>query len=195
MTKEEIELINNGTAQTPFRVLLVTDEADALFLRRQCRDIEHIEADKDLHFFIERLKLTMEQENGIGIAAPQVGLGRNLFLFTRLDRPEYPVQVAINPRIVAHSDETMDFEGDGCLSIPDFNGTSLRYRWVDVEYTDQDGSLHKERLHAGGRGDDYTGVIFQHEYDHLQGILFTDRLVPTPEEEEQQAFPANSILK
>lgn len=178
MKENEIDLINNGSIDAPYRVLLTTDKKDSLFLRQKSvdLDINSISKDKDLQFFIKRLKLTMDIESGVGIAAPQVGLGRNIFLFTRIDKPETPVQVAINPRITAHSDEVICFERDGCLSIPGISGNSSRYAWVDVEYYDESGIIHREHLSGHSREADFTGVIFQHEYDHLQGVLFIDKL-------------------
>lgn len=178
MTKEEIQLINNGSAETPYRVLLTTNREDSLLLRKKSTniDVTKIASDKNLQLFIERLKMTMAVESGVGIAAPQVGLSRKIFLFMRLDKPECPVQVAINPQIINHSDDTFCFERDGCLSIPEISGNSTRYNWVDVEYYNESGQLIKERLYGGERGKDFTGVIFQHENDHLHGILFIDRL-------------------
>ena len=178
MTKQEIELINNGDHNTPYRVLLTTDEEDSLFLRKKAIDIdvESIKDNKDLHLFIVRLALTMDVESGVGIAAPQVGLSRNLFLFTRIDKPGFPVQVAINPRIAGHSEQMVCFEGDGCLSVPDQSGNTMRYEWIDVEYYNENGELIKERLSGSSRQSDFTGVVFQHEFDHLQGVLFTDKL-------------------
>jgi len=188
MTKEETVLINNGTVDTPYRVLLTTDRKDSLFLRQKSTDIDinNIAGNKDLQFFIERLNMTLAVESGVGIAAPQVGLGRNLFLFMRLDKPGIPVQVAINPRIVAHPDETVCFENDGCLSVPELSGNTNRYAWIDVEYYNEKGELIRERLSGYSREGDFTGVIFQHEFDHLQGTLFTDKLCEgymAPEEE------------
>lgn len=178
MTKEEKALINNDAINNPYRVLLTTDKEDSLFLRQKSADldIKNIAGDKNLQFFIERLKMTLAVESGVGIAAPQVGLGRNLFLFMRLDKPGIPVEVAINPRITGHPDETVCFENDGCLSIPEIAGDTKRYPWIDVEYYNEKGELIKERLSGHSREGDFTGVVFQHEYDHLQGTLFTDRL-------------------
>jgi len=186
MTNNEKILINSGTPETAFRVLQTDNEKDSLFLRKKSIDfdVKDIAANKDLQLLITRLKLTLAVESGVGIAAPQVGVGRNLFLFMRLDKEGIPVQAAINPRITGHSEELFLFEGDGCLSVPDLSGTTLRYIWIDVEYYDEAGNLIKERLTGGGRGEDYTGVIFQHEYDHLQGILFTDRLAEENPDEE-----------
>lgn len=178
MTENEIKLINNGDNNSPYRVLTIDDKQDSLFLRQKCEDIdvETIGKDENLRTFITRLKITMQAESGIGIAAPQVGIGRNIFLFTRIDRTGEPVVVAINPKITAHSKETICFERDGCLSIPGISGNSQRYKWVEVEYYDETGKKHKERLSGYSRQSDFTGIIFQHEYDHLQGILFIDKL-------------------
>lgn len=178
MTKEEIALINNGDENTPYRVLLTTNKQDSLFLRRKSIDInvDSIKNDENLQLFINRLALTMDVESGVGIAAPQVGLGRNIFIFVRMDIPNNPVHVAINPKIIGHSEEMVCFEGDGCLSIPDTSGNSRRYAWVDVEYYNHNGELIKDRLSGHSRQGNFTGVIFQHEFDHLQGVLFTDKL-------------------
>ncbi len=131
------------------------------------------------------MQATLEKENGVGIAAPQIGIARNIFLFMRIDKPGYPVEVAVNPEITAHSEEIVCFENDGCLSVPDISGNSLRYKWIEVEYYDRHGNKIKERLEGYSREEDFTGIIFQHEYDHLQGVLFTDKLCkasPNPSE-------------
>ena len=177
-TQDEKILINSGTTETPFRVLKVTDQQDSIFLRQKCSDIEDISDSVDVQILIDRLKTTMAAESGVGIAAPQVGIGRNIFLFTRIDKANYPVIVAINPKIVNHPEETICFERDGCLSIPGISGNSIHYPWVDVEYTDENGNLIQERLEGYSRENDFTGIIFQHEFDHLQGVLFTDKLCP-----------------
>ncbi|QIK54098.1 peptide deformylase [Dysgonomonas sp. HDW5B] len=180
-TQDEKDLINSGTTETPFRVLKVTDQQDSIFLRQKCSDIENINESEDLQLLIDRLKATMAAESGVGIAAPQVGIGRNIFLFTRIDKANYPVIVAINPKIVNHPEETICFERDGCLSIPGISGNSIRYPWVDVEYTDENGNLVQERLEGYSRESDFTGIIFQHEFDHLQGVLFIDKLCSSTE--------------
>lgn len=181
-TQYEKDLINGGTSETPFRVLKITDQQDSTFLRQKCSAIEDTDNVDDLKLLIDRLKATMASESGVGIAAPQVGIARNVFLFTRIDQPNYPVTVAINPKIVKHPEETICFERDGCLSIPDISGNSIRYPWVEVEYTDENGTLVKERLEGYSRTGNFTAIIFQHEFDHLQGILFIDKLCPEDKE-------------
>lgn len=183
MTKTEKDLINNEDLMTPFRVLQIDNTEDLLILRKKCIDVDNVKTiaeDKDFQLFIERLKLTMKVESGVGIAAPQVGLGRNVFLFLRIDKPGFPVQVAINPRITSHSIDMICFERDGCLSVPDLSGNTMRYSWIEVEYYDETGTPQQERLSGYSREGDFTGVIFQHEYDHLQGILFIDKLCQEP---------------
>ncbi len=178
MTVKEQEIVNASDVNTPFRVLQTDNIDDSLFLRKKSIniDIKNIAENTHWQLFIQRLKLTMALEFGVGIAAPQVGIGRNLFLFSRIDKPDRPVSVAINPKIVAHSQETICFEGDGCLSVPNISGTSRRYAWIDVEYYNEKGEFVKERLSGSSRKGDFTGIIFQHEFDHLQGVLFTDKL-------------------
>lgn len=183
MTENEIKIIENGDYTTPFRVLKIDNTEDLAFLRQKSTDIpnvSNIAKNLQLQILIQRLKLTMLKESGVGIAAPQIGISRNLFIFIRLDKPDYPMEVAINPRITKHSEETICFEGDGCLSVPDQSGTTNRYAWIEVEYYNEKGELVKDRLSGESRDGDFTGVIFQHEYDHLQGILFYDRLSEQP---------------
>jgi len=172
----EKSFILSGTPETPFRVLKVTDMQDSILLRKTCADLKNYTADPAFHLLIARLKRTLEVEQGVGIAAAQVGISKNLFLFMRLDLPENPIQVAVNPKIVNHPDITVCFERDGCLSIPGFSGNSVRYPWIDVEYLNEKGEKICERLEGYSRQNTFTAVIFQHEYDHTKGILFIDKM-------------------
>lgn len=184
-SERELEIIHNGDKETPFRILQVTDPVDSLVLRMYSIDIDadSIGNDESLQLLIRRLTVTMHASGGVGIAAPQVGVLKNVFVFIRLDLPDEPVQVVINPKIVNFPDEAVCFERDGCLSIPDLRANSWRFPWVDVEYWDEKGSFHCEHLEGHSRDDQFTAVIFQHEYDHLQGILFTDKICPEIEPE------------
>ena len=169
-------LIFSGTAETPFRVLQVTDKEDSILLRKTCKDLKNFANDPTFHLLVERLKKTLEVERGVGIAAPQVGISKNLFLFIRLDLPDKPIKVAVNPKIVHHPDTTICFERDGCLSVSGRSGNSVRYPWIDVEYLNEKGEKIHERLEGYSRQNTFTAVIFQHEYDHTKGILYTDKL-------------------
>lgn len=176
MTAYERVFIQSEAENVPFRVLQITEPNDNKILRSACKDIDFIKEKRLLHLLISRLKATMAAESGVGIAAPQVGISRNVFLFMRIDKVDRPVEVAINPKIISKPDETICFEGDGCLSIPDTRGNSIRYPWIEVAYINESGQQVREKLVGSSRTDDFTAIIFQHEFDHLQGVLFTDKL-------------------
>lgn len=176
MTAYERVLIQSEAENTPFRVLQVTEPNDNKVLRTACKDIDFVKEKRLLDLLISRLKATMAAESGVGIAAPQVGISRNVFLFMRIDKADRPIEIAINPKIISKPDETICFEGDGCLSIPDTRGNSVRYPWIEVEYFNETGQLVREKLSGSSRSTDFTSIIFQHEFDHLQGVLFTDKL-------------------
>ena len=176
MTKDEVFLIESATAETPFRILSVLSPGDYKTLRTKCADIRPVKNNEVLQLLIERMKATLAEADGVGLAAPQIGITKNLFLFIRVDKPGMPVEVVINPRIINHPEETICFERDGCLSIPDVAGNSIRYPWIEVEYFNERGERIKEKLEGYSREGNFATIIFQHEYDHLQGVLFTDKL-------------------
>ena len=177
-SQNEIDIIRSGMVEEPFRVLLTTDDSDLAVLRAESTDVDNVNNNEDLMLLVQRLLITMEVEQGVGIAAPQVGVSKSVFLFVRTDKEDYPVEVVINPRIVNHPDETVCFKGDGCLSVPDTSADTKRYPWIDVEYTNIKGKLVKERLEGYSRTGNFAAIIFQHEYDHLRGVLFIDKVCP-----------------
>lgn len=178
-TVEERKLIHSGNADTPFRVLQITNREDSLILRKQSIDLVDYASDTSFTHLVKRLKVTMEAEQGVGIAAPQVGISRNVFLYVRVEQEENEVSVAVNPNILSYSDSTICFVRDGCLSIPGFRGNSVRYQRIEVEYQDVHGKHLKELFSGYNRPDNFTNIIFQHEYDHLRGVLFIDKLCNT----------------
>lgn len=176
MTEQERNLIENGNEDTAFRVLTIENADDLLVLRTVCTNVNIAKDSALIAKLIARMKATMIDERGVGIAAPQIGISRNVFLFVRIDKPGNPIEVAINPKITNKAAETFCFEGDGCLSIPGQSGNSVRYQWIEVEYFNAEGKKIHERLDGYSRHSDFTGIIFQHEFDHLQGVLYTDKL-------------------
>jgi len=175
-TALEKKQIYSNTADSPFRVLQTTSLSDSLFLRKKTKDIDFSKSSAELSLLISRMKKTMEVESGVGIAAPQIGISRSVFLLVRTDKPGFPVEAIINPKIISRSPETVCFERDGCLSIPDVSGNSVRYAWIEVEYLTENGQKVRETISGHSRKDNFASVIFQHEFDHLQGVLFTDKL-------------------
>lgn len=162
-------------ADSPAKVLKITNKKDSIILRTSSKNIKNIK-NEDLSQLVKKLYLTMVTENGVGIAAPQIGINRNVFLFYRLDQEEKSVEVAINPRIISHSKELICFQNDGCLSVPGKYGNSKRYSWIKVKYIDQNGKKVKQKFYGGTRSGDYTGIIFQHEFDHINGKLYIDKI-------------------
>ena len=128
MNETERNLIESGDYNTPFRVLTINDADDLKVLRTQCKDLNFERDSALIKKLAARLLATMIAENGVGIAAPQIGISRNIFLFMRINHPNHPVEIAINPRIINKPSDTICFEGDGCLSIPEIGRASCRER-------------------------------------------------------------------
>ena len=134
-----------------------------------------VDESTDVNHLIDALIATATAANGVGIAAPQVSQSYRLFIVASRPNPRYPdaplmePTAMINPRILSHSAQTIK-DWEGCLSIPGIRGLVPRYRAIDVEYTDREGKRHHQELK------DFVARIFQHELDHLDGILFVDRL-------------------
>jgi len=176
-TPEEKQLILSGDTNEPMRVLLTTNVQDSCQLREKSIDVNPDPNDPVLIHLIKRMYYTMIAEGGVGIAAPQVGIKRNLFWFKRFDiLPSKPFQIAINPKILFYSQKKVAFVGDGCLSVPNISGKTDRYSSIFVEYYLENGVVEKNII-EGTSSVSFTSVCFQHEFDHLQGILFVDRLV------------------
>ena len=129
-----------------------------------------------LHSLVLSMKQTMRTEGGIGLAAPQVGVNKRLFVIEVRPNARYgnlptiPFEVFINPTILKFERRTTDFE-EGCLSVDNFRIIINRPRSLWVRWQDLTGRYYRQKL---------TGVrarVFQHEYDHLDGILISDYLI------------------
>ena len=110
---------------------------------------------------------------GMGLAFIQMGIPKNIFVIVEeLDKEEFRNYVVINPKIISHSEEQIYVgEGEGCLSVNrEVLGIVPRYARVNVEYQDIDGNKQTIRVRED------IAVAFQHEIDHLNGILFVDRI-------------------
>ncbi len=136
-------------------------------LRTKGEDVK--EFGSELAPFIEQMVETMLVEGGVGLAAPQVGVSKRIAVVNPEPKNEETLTTMINPRIVAVSSETESFE-EGCLSVPDIRGNVIRPTSIVVAY--QDGEGREQRMEIGGM----VARIMQHEIDHLDGILFVDRL-------------------
>lgn len=155
-------------------------------LRAPAQVIENIHAER-IQKLIDDLMATVGQANGVGIAAPQVAQSDRLFIVASRPNLRYPhaptmePTAMINPHILAHSTE-VEKGWEGCLSVPGIRGNVPRYRAIEIEYTDRNGKLQKQELI------DFVARIFQHEYDHLNGIVFLDRLESTQDIITEQEY-------
>jgi len=171
--------------------LLEVIELGNPILRQKAQPVEDVQSER-IQTLVDNLLITVQKTNGVGIAAPQVAQSDRLFIVASRPNLRYPnaptmePTAMINPRLLAHADETVT-GWEGCLSIPGIRGKVPRYRAIEVEYTGRDGKLHKQEL------TDFVARIFQHELDHLDGIVFIDRVNSTQdlitEREYQRLFP------
>ncbi|MBD79801.1 MAG: peptide deformylase [Crocinitomicaceae bacterium] len=171
-------------------------------LRAECEEIE--ENDPNLKQLIDDMYETMYSANGIGLAAPQVGKNLRLFLVDAVayaedykdskdpeDQKEYATlkdfkKAFINPIIIEETGKDWAFE-EGCLSIPDIRAEVKRQDTVLIEYYNENWELVEEEY------DGMAARIIQHEYDHIEGVLFTDKINPVRKRLLKRKL--NNILK
>jgi len=134
-------------------------------LRQKCEAVKTEEINNEFRALIKEMFLTMDEANGVGLAAPQVGIAKRFFVAMSDDDVE---RVFINPVITKTSSELSEYE-EGCLSIPGVYETIVRPKAVTISALDINGkpfTLDAEGLLAR---------IVQHESDHLDGVLYIDR--------------------
>ncbi|MBI4934523.1 MAG: peptide deformylase [Actinobacteria bacterium] len=148
-------------------------------LRERSREVSHAElASPQMQQLIDDLIDTMHAANGAGIAAPQVGELVRIATIEVTHNPRYPYKppipltVVVNPVVEFLDDELVEVN-EGCLSVPNMRGNVMRHVNIRVSYADRHGHPHEEIK----RG--LTAGTFQHELDHLDGLLFLDRVHDT----------------
>ncbi len=179
LTVAEKELIS--ASDSLMHVLTIADEGENAILRKTSKGFSRKDM-KSAEFksLIAKMKYTVQDpsQDGVGIAAPQVGLNRRLIVVCRLDKPGEPFEAYANARIERFWGDTL-VGREGCLSVPHRRGNVPRYEFVTVSYTDPE-TLESRKDTVSG----YTARIFQHEIDHLDGVLYTDRTDDIWETEE-----------
>ena len=165
----EKSLINNADENSLMHVYQITDEKELAVLKKPSEDIKF--DDPLLDKLAARMLLTVKdpEHAGVGIAGPQVGINKNVIWVQRLDKKDEPFEFYLNPKIIWRSKLTRQ-GAEGCLSIPDLRQDVKRSYAIKLQHIDRKGVV-KEELIEG-----FTAVIFQHEVDHLYGILFPDRI-------------------
>ena len=172
------KFIKEGAGDQAMRVWKINIPSDSLLLRQKSTRVTPDPNDATLKLMTERLLATVQDSMslGVGIAAPQVGILKNIIWVQRLDKPDLPFEVYLNPVIKQYSKKKQPCM-EGCLSIPETKAeTQIRAYAILLEYDKMDGSHVIEMV------EDFTAVIFQHEIDHLHGIMFTDHLEKEIEE-------------
>ena len=134
-------------------------------LRRVCTPVEAV--DESISALVDRMFELMVAERGVGLAAPQVGVTVRMFVAAAGPEQE-DTRVYVNPRII--SAEGSQDEEEGCLSFPNIRSRLKRHKKVVIEATGLDGRLFQET------GEDLAARIFEHERDHLDGILLVNRM-------------------
>ena len=145
-------------------------------LRKKCKPID---ADyPELNVLLENMWQTMYQAHGVGLAAPQIGLDIRVFIVDTVqtakeegEKQERIKKVFINAVMLGQGDEEVDYE-EGCLSIPNIHGDVTRPDEITIRYQDENFATHEETFSGT------NARVIQHEYDHIEGILFTEKLKP-----------------
>ena len=123
------------------------------------------EINDELRTILDEMVELMRKAKGVGLAANQVGIAKRFFVLEIEDK----VKKVINPEIVEFGEEIVEYE-EGCLSIPEIYKKVNRPEMIKVKYQNENGETVEEELH------DLWARAFQHEFDHIDGILFIDRL-------------------
>ena len=160
------------------RVLTEDVPEDSLFLRESSTSLApELIADDTYRMLAAKMlaTVTSPEQDGVGIAAPQVGIHRRVVAVMRYDREGTPFEVYPNIRITEYHG-ALGEGPEGCLSVPGMRGVVPRYQEIEICYTSPLTLADTSELVSG-----YTAVIFQHECDHLDGILYTDKAVSITE--------------
>ena len=186
-TASELETISSVIPGTDslgtsiLRVLTIADHADSLVLRTPCEDFTPSMLQSPEFEALSTLMLATVQdpsEDGVGIAGPQVGISRRIVAVQRFDKVGEPFEVYPNIRIVGYYGDTASGP-EGCLSVPGLRGDVMRYRDIEISYTligpSATSSVPRDTTE---RVQGFTAVIFQHECDHLDGVLYIDKVIP-----------------
>lgn len=171
-TRKERQIIEQDSTQI-MRIYTVDNPDGISVLRAQSGDLSAEELASDYYKLLSRRMIKTVSDStidGVGIAAPQIGINRRIIAVQRFDKPDTPFEVFPNIYIKEYSKDTT-FREEGCLSVPDKSGRAVRSKWVIVSYTHTPTMSLQEDTIKG-----FTSIIFQHEIDHLNGIIYTDSI-------------------
>ena len=169
-TAKEREVIFQGESDV-MQVMSIANRSDSLLLRSGSLPMsEEMVATDEFRTLCRRMLATVQspEHDGVGIAAPQVGILRQMVAVQRFDKEDSPFEFFINPQIKALLGEKK-LGGEGCLSVPDRRGEVERFQKIVLQYRDTEFKSHLDTVEG------FTAVIFQHEIDHLSGVLYIDK--------------------
>ena len=167
-TKQEVSRITEGNIDSALAIFQTSDSLQLAVLVDQSIDAKP--KDQYTKILVNRMKLALiSRGSGVGIAAPQVGINRNIIWAKRFDKEGKPLEYFINPKIIWNS-EVLNLGPEGDLSIEVFRDYFYRSQVIQLEYFDLNGKKHTEIVEG------FTAVILQHEIDHLSGILISDKI-------------------
>ncbi len=169
-TPAELELIR-GDRNRAMNVMKSDNPEDLAVLRKTSETVsDEMIGTEDFEVLCDRMLATVQapENDGVGIAAPQVGISRRLVAVQRFDKEGEPFGFYVNPEIVRYGEVT-EPGGEGCLSVPSCRGIVERAQEIDIRYRTDHGTDTLETVCG------FTAVIFQHEIDHLDGILYVDK--------------------
>ena len=169
-TAKEREVIYSGEGDI-MRLVTIADKADSLLLRSTSKPMtEKMVQSEEFSTLCRRMLATVKDPSneGVGIAAPQVGVLRRMVAVQRFDKQGEPFEFFLNPEIVALMGE-QKFGGEGCLSVPNQYGQVARSQQIVLRYRDCNFVEHTDTISG------FTAVICQHEVDHLDGVLYIDK--------------------
>lgn len=176
----ELTIIRTG-GDGIMRVLTIGNRTDSLTLREKSVPMTTEALQSADYALLRHRMLATVQDSlhaGVGIAAPQVGILRQLIAVQRFDKPGDPFELYLNPEIIAHSGQPV-FGNEGCLSVDAIYEPVCRSPQITLRYRDE---LFDEKTEIISG---FTAVIFQHEIDHLNGVLFIDRIEDSNESSAQ----------
>ncbi len=172
-SKYDLEIIHGAPGEL-LKVYTIESEEELLVLRAVSEDLSpKVLGSDDYALLAERLKMTVADTSvgGVGIAAPQVGINKRVVVVQRFDKEGEPFEDYPNISILEYSEEKTK-GAEGCLSVPNERYDVNRSSCIVISYFDvEKGEMVKETVSG------FTAVIFQHEVDHLDGIIYTDRVL------------------
>lgn len=180
MTKAEAALINESPEV--MRILTVDNDADLAVLRSSSTNFNVADLNTVEYAALARkmVKTLESTDGGVGLAAPQIGINRRVVAVQRVDKEGEPIEVYANIAIEEMRGER-EAGSEGCLSVPGLRGDVMRYQDITIRYTDMNSDRMDQPREIREDIKGFAAVIFQHECDHLDGVIYTDKaenLVP-----------------